>query len=209
MVDFGILAIVLVSAVMAYFRGLIRELGTILTWISAAVIALFLFPYGREVARGVIPVPVLADIVAGAVLFGLALLPLVILSSMLFSKFTGREPGTADRILGTLFGVFRGFFLVAIGYWASMQIVPPGKEPAWIENAFTFPIVKSIAVILPKRTVYVDETTNSGQEESRNGADAKTPPENGASSEASGDANGYPQNDRRSLDQLITTTNDE
>jgi len=208
--DIGIFFIVLLSAAMSYFRGLVRELGTIFTWVSAAIIAFFLFPYGREFARGVIPIPLIADIAAGLVLFALALLPMILLASLVLNRFAGSAPGPVDRWAGVFFGIVRGLFLVAIAYWASLLLVPQGKEPAWIRGAVSLPLIKAMAVILPERSLYDSESENSGQDQS--GADER------GNHEGSGNANpgtpnilhnGYPQNDRRSLDQLITTTNEE
>jgi len=200
-VDLGILAIVLLSAAMAYYRGMVRELSTILSWVSAAVIAFFLFPYGRDIARTIIPMPLIADAIAGIVLFSLALLPLTLLMSLIFSQFSKDEPGLIDRISGTAFGIIRGFFLVAIAYWGSLLLVLPGQEPAWIKDAVTFPIVKKLAVVLPKRSVVVDESGFSGHEEGAEGID-------NTDGDQSNNNDGYPQNDRRSLEKLVATTSE-
>lgn len=200
MTDIAILAVVLISALVAYYRGLIRETFTIITWVGAAIIAFFLFPAARDIARGMIPVPLLADISAAALLFLAALLPIILLVATLTHQLNREGPGLIDRWAGGVFGVVRGLFLVAIVYWASLLLVRPGQEPAWIQGSLSEPIIHEFANLLPEQAPYFTDHSDSADDEEKNGD--PPPAQTGA-------AQGYQQNDRRSLDRLITNTSEE
>ena len=121
-VDIGVLVIVLVSAILAYSRGVTREIFAILGWVAAAALA---FMFARPAAPMVKQIPVLDKflgdncelaIIAGFfAVFAVALI-LASIFTPLFSSFIQRSAlSGVDQGLGFLFGVVRGVALVAIG----------------------------------------------------------------------------------------------
>ena len=60
LVDAGVAAIVLLSGILAYSRGLVRETMAILGWIGAAVVA---FIFADQVEPLVRQIPVLGDFI--------------------------------------------------------------------------------------------------------------------------------------------------
>lgn len=129
-IDGVVALIVVMSALLAYGRGLVRELMAIVGWIAAAILA-FLFAPSVEPLVQEIPVvgEFLADscelsiIGAFAIVFGIALI-VVSLFTPLFSSLVQRSVlGGADQALGFLFGVVRGVLLVAIGFFVYQTVM--------------------------------------------------------------------------------------
>jgi membrane protein required for colicin V production len=121
----GVVAVIIVlSALLAYSRGLVREAMAIAGWVAAAVLAFLFAPTVEPLIRE-LPVvgEFLADscelsiIAAFAAVFAVALI-VVSLFTPLFSSIVQRSAlGGIDQGLGFLFGVARGVLLVAIAFF--------------------------------------------------------------------------------------------
>ncbi len=135
----GVVALVIVlSALLAYGRGLVRELMAIVGWIAAAVLAFLFAPQVEPLVR---EIPVIGEflsdscelsiIAAFAIVFAVALI-VVSLFTPLFSSLVQRSIfGGADQGLGFVFGVVRGLLLVAIGFFVySTVIVGDPNDPS-------------------------------------------------------------------------------
>lgn len=121
----GVVALVIVvSALLAYARGFVREAMAIAGWIAAAVLAFVFAPQVEPLVR---EVPVLGDyigescelsiIAAFAAVFAVALI-LVSFFTPLFSSLVHRSMlGGLDQGAGFFFGVARGVLLVAVAFF--------------------------------------------------------------------------------------------
>lgn len=121
----GIVAVIIVlSALLAYSRGLVRETLAIAGWVAAAVLG---FIFAPQVEPLIKEIPVVGDFIAEscelgviaafAAVFAVALI-LVSLFTPLFSSIVQRSAlGGLDQGLGFLFGVVRGILLVAIAFF--------------------------------------------------------------------------------------------
>lgn len=136
LIDGVVAAVVLISAVLAWSRGLVREVMAIAGWIAAAVLA-FLFAPAVEPWMREIPTvgDFLADscelsvIAAFATVFAAALV-LAALFTPLFSSAIRRSAlGGIDMGLGFLFGAARGVLLVAVALIAYDRAMSPGTVP--------------------------------------------------------------------------------
>lgn len=123
LVDGAVAAVIVLSAILAYSRGFVRETMAILGWVGAAILAYVL---AQTVQPLVKEVPVLnkflADscelsiIAAFAAVFAVGLV-LASLFTPLFSAAVQRSVlGGIDQGLGFLFGVARGALLVAVAF---------------------------------------------------------------------------------------------
>ncbi len=123
MVDGAVAAVILISAILAYSRGLVREAMAILGWVAAAVVA-FTFAGAAEPLVKEIPYvgDVLGDscelavIAAFAVVFALALVLASFFTPLLSSAVRHSILGPFDQGLGFIFGVLRGILLVAVAF---------------------------------------------------------------------------------------------
>lgn len=127
----GIVAVIIVlSALLAYSRGLVREAMAIAGWIAAAILGFIFAPQVQPLVK---EIPVLGDFIAescelgmiaafGAV-FAVALI-IVSLFTPLFSSIIQRSAlGGLDQGLGFLFGVVRGILLVAIAFFVYDTVI--------------------------------------------------------------------------------------
>ena len=120
-VDGVVAVIILISAILAYSRGFVREGMSIAGWIFAAIVAYLFAPRAVPLIK---EVPILKDFIADscelsviAAFAGVLALALVVVSifTPLFSSAVQRSAlGGLDQALGFVFGVLRGLLLVAI-----------------------------------------------------------------------------------------------
>jgi membrane protein required for colicin V production len=119
-VDGAVAAVILLSAILAYARGLVREALAIAAWVAAAILAYMFAPRAEPL---VAEIPVLSDflenctastIAAFAAVFALVLI-VFSLFTPLFSALVQRSMFNAvDQGLGFVFGALRGMLLVVI-----------------------------------------------------------------------------------------------
>lgn len=135
-VDAAVAVVVLLSAILAYSRGFVRETLAILGWVAAAVVAYIFAPQVEPLVK---EIPVLnrflgescelAIIAAFAIVFAVALV-VASLFTPLFAGMVQRSAlGGIDQGLGFLFGVARGVLLVAVAFIVYDRAVADGSIP--------------------------------------------------------------------------------
>ncbi len=125
LVDGGVAILIVISAILAYSRGLVRESLAILGWVVAAVLA---FYFAARVQPLVREIPVLDQflrdscelsiIAAFAAVFAVGLIVASLFAPLMSSIVQRSVLGGLDQGLGFLFGVLRGVVLVAVGFLA-------------------------------------------------------------------------------------------
>lgn len=140
-IDGVVALIIVVSALLAYSRGFVREAMAIAGWIAAGVLA-FIFAPQVEPLMAEIPVvgEFIADsceisiIAAFAAVFALALI-VVSFFTPLFSTLVQRSAlGGLDQGAGFFFGVLRGILLVAIGFFV-YNVVMTGQNFTIVDDS--------------------------------------------------------------------------
>ena len=138
----GIVAVVIIlSALLAYGRGIVREAMASAGWIAAAVLAFLFAPRVEPLVR---EIPVIGDFIADscelsiigafALVFAVALI-VVSLFTPLFSAIVQRSAlGGIDQGLGFLFGVARGLLLVAIAFFVYDTVIT-GQEFTMVDES--------------------------------------------------------------------------
>ena len=144
--DIIILAVMGVSLVFGLFRGLLRELLSLVSWILAFWIA---YRYTSSVAQIIdkaLQNPTLSQAVSAVLVFVVVLVALMLLASLISKVFKATGLGGMDRILGGLFGLGRAvvilFAALIVGggtavieqdwYNASMMIPVFDQALAWV-----------------------------------------------------------------------------
>lgn len=147
--DGVILGVLLLSGVLAWSRGLTREVLAVAGWAAAAVAALYLAPLLEPLLKEIPTVGQmlastcsLSKIAAFSVAFAGALVVLSFFTPLLSSAIRDSLLGPIDRGLGFLFGVARGVVLVAAAWLVYDQVVPPADRVAGVDDA---PSVRMIA----------------------------------------------------------------
>ena len=153
-VDAAVGVITIVSALLAYNRGLTREIFAIGGWILAAFAAFFFAPMIEPLIREV-PVigPQLAKsamismITAFVVVMALGLLVLAVFTPIFSAAVQDSILGPIDRALGFVFGALRGVLLIAVAYLIYTSLSGDEVIPA-LDNAASKPILDDVAALI-------------------------------------------------------------
>jgi membrane protein required for colicin V production len=144
--DVILVVIMLVSGFLAMVRGFTREVLSIFSWAVAAVAALYLTPRYSDVLTPYINKPVVAQIVFAAGVFIVALIVVSLITFRISDRVLDSRVGALDRTLGFLFGLVRGFLLVAIVFILFTALAR--DQPTWILEARSYPILKQTQVAI-------------------------------------------------------------
>ncbi len=140
-VDAGAAVIVLLSAILAYSRGLVREVFAILGWVAAAAAA---FAFARQAEPLVKQIPVLdkflgdscelSIIAAFAAVFAGTLILASIVTPLFGAMIQRSALSGIDQGLGFLFGVARGLLLVGVAFLVYNKLAA-GAAIAAVDNS--------------------------------------------------------------------------
>ncbi|MDR3515801.1 MAG: CvpA family protein [Azospirillaceae bacterium] len=154
--DIAVIGVVLLSALVAFARGMVREVLSVAGWVGAAFATLHGQPLLRDYAHHFISSPMIANAAAGIVIFVVTLLVLSIISSQLARLVRGSALSAVDRSLGFVFGLLRGAFFVSLAYLLVSAVLPVTDQPAWLLQARTLPVIQQGAGLL--RDLVPEET---------------------------------------------------
>jgi membrane protein required for colicin V production len=164
-IDIIVLAVLLISALISFIRGFIRETLTILGVVGGLAAAYFggpmLSPFIKdwlgvvegekpELLMGILPYPILADILSYGVIFILVVIILSIVSHILAETVRAIGLGAIDRTLGVLFGLARGLLVVAVLYLPFHLSADAETKARWFEGSKTHVWVEALAEQLAK-----------------------------------------------------------
>ena len=140
-IDAVVAGVIILSAILAWSRGFVRESLAILGWIAAAILAFLFAPTVRPM---VAQLPVLdrflgdscelATIAGFAVVFALALVIFSIITPLFSSVVQRSALGGVDQGMGFLFGVARGILLVAIAFIVHDRVMT-SQSVEMVENS--------------------------------------------------------------------------
>ncbi|MGV8996898.1 MAG: CvpA family protein [Parvibaculaceae bacterium] len=146
-----VIAVLIISGGLAFLRGFINEVLSILAWVIGAVAALTLSKYVTPMFREFLGQDWLATIAAALAVFMLAYFVATIFASRWSAKLLDifEQAEMMDRTLGLVFGLLRGLLIVTVAYLFFAWLVPlPSEQPDWIRNAKTRPLVERSAAML-------------------------------------------------------------
>jgi len=135
LLDIVLIAVMLISGLLAMVRGFMREILSIIAWILAAGATLYayskLLPLAKQYFNN--------DIVAAvAVIGGVFLLTLLIVSIVtvrISDMVLDSRVGALDRTVGFLFGLARGLVIVVVAFMFFSWLVPDHSQPEWVRSA--------------------------------------------------------------------------
>jgi membrane protein required for colicin V production len=140
--DVVILAVVAISAILAFARGFVREALSMAAMGIAILAVLWGFPIMREPMRGVIETGWVADAATIGIIFVLVYIAVRVATGRIHEWVHDSEPlGILDRTAGLLFGVARGFALLAMVALVVTSVAPPSMLPKSFKEAQFYPVV--------------------------------------------------------------------
>jgi membrane protein required for colicin V production len=136
LVDGVVAGVIVLSAILAYSRGFVREAMAIAGWVGAAFLA---YTFAAQAQPLVKEIPVinkflaesceLSLIAAFAAVFALGLILAALFTPLLSSVVQRSVLGGLDQVLGFLFGVARGVVLVAVAFLVYDRAVAANTVP--------------------------------------------------------------------------------
>jgi len=142
MIDIVVIVLVILSGLVAFFRGFVHVLLALGSWIGAAFATLYAFPHAEPVFREYISVPFLAQVAAGATVFIAVLVVLSIITRFLSHQVRESSLGALDRSLGLVLGITVGYALICALWIGFSWFVPKEDWPDSIREAKTRPLVQ-------------------------------------------------------------------
>ncbi len=218
--DVGVIAILLISGVLALSRGFVREVLAISSWIGAAVATYYAFPLLKEPSRVyfkkwfAMDQTLFADIATGTAVFLVVLIVLVLIAAWISKKVQSSDIGALDRSLGFLFGLIRGALVVALAYLLLVQFIPIKDHPKWVSEARALPALSWGAHFLirltPKKIAKglekLPEKTDKLIKDAKKSGDPAKAVKDALMDD---DKNGYDKDQKKDLDRLIDNSNED
>jgi membrane protein required for colicin V production len=139
-VDYAVLGIAALSVLVSLFRGAVREVMALASWIGAFLIARYFAPMFAVVLPAALSHSWLRLAVAFACLMLGSLVAFALVTVALTRIVRRSKLAPWDRALGVLFGLARALvILVALALAAGLTPLP--RDPAWRNGLFTPPLV--------------------------------------------------------------------
>lgn len=212
LLDIGLIAILILSALLAYFRGFVHEVLAIAGWIGALLAAIFITPPLLPIAKQTIGIDWVAVVATAGAIFLITLIGLSILTHIVSKKVRDSALNSIDRALGFLFGLLRGAFFVILALIVANWVVRPENRPDWMANSRLLPFfdiaADGLTDMMPTALLEQLERDELPPESAPENADDSTvdklsQPE---TENRAPESPGYRDEQREALDQLIENT---
>ncbi len=161
--DFAALVVLGLSGVMAFARGLIREVFSIIAFIGGFIAAVFFSGMLRPLIESLTPLSgPLASVAAGLLIFLIVFIVITVITSTVAKQaHQSTEIGSFDRAAGLAFGILRGILVVSLFVLLMRPQTSSGDTMApadpmqdAIRGARTYPIydgvAKALEAVLPR-----------------------------------------------------------
>lgn len=146
--DWIVIGIVVLSILLAFFRGFVRELVALIAWVLGVIAAIaFTGPLGDllpELPR----YPIVRYLIAFAVIIIGALVIGAMIAGPIARTLRAAGLGFVDRFLGSVFGLVRGVVVVvALALVAGVTTVP--RSDWWQNSLFAAPLKVAVMAVSP------------------------------------------------------------
>lgn len=147
-IDYTFLGLILISSVIGFFRGFIREAFSLLVWMIAIWVGLTFSREFSSLLEAVINYPSARIAASFAILFLVTLILGALISYLLGELVRKTGLTGTDRFIGMIFGIARGLVVVAIvvmlagltplpedSWWKQSELIPPFQALAiWLRD---------------------------------------------------------------------------
>ena len=157
-VDAVFLALIAVSGVIGYLRGLVKEVLGVGAWVGALFFAFYMLAGVRGLFTDLFPaqwtaaLPWIVDVAALTAVFVVTLIILKIIIALIAGGVRNSVLGGVDRALGVVFGLGRGLVVLMVLYIAAGAFVPnQDLWPAPVRQARFLPMIADGAAWLNEK----------------------------------------------------------
>lgn len=218
--DVILIIVTLLSMVIAFARGLVKEVLSVIGWVLSAIFIFYLLPYLTPMIKNYVESPMMATFVSALVLLVLFYILWFLATFKMLKKLRKSKLSGLDRGLGLIFGFLRAFLLVVLFEILLETLVPTEiKNPIFADSRY-FKTASTFAE--PLKTLIPEETLNQLKEKSsarssqlkedpealfKELAEPKTKKVN--KEEDAPQEEGYDKQEIQSLDRLVENTAEE
>jgi membrane protein required for colicin V production len=162
--DIVVIVVLLISCVISFLRGFVREILTIFGLFGAAMTALIAGPKlspgiekwllgdlpadTEEKLWGVVPYDLAAPVIAYAGLFVVTLILLSVISHYIAKSVHALGLGPVDRSLGVIFGLARGVLLIGLLYLPFHILMVEEDKEEWFATSHSYSYVEYTSAFL-------------------------------------------------------------
>lgn len=197
-----VLAIVVISALLAMIRGFVREILSIAAWVVAAVVAYMFHADLVPTVEKYISQPTIALAVSAAVIFFITLIVVSFITMKISDFVVDSKAGFVDRFLGFLFGAARGVLLIVVALIFFNWLVPERNQPTWVVASASRPTLTDLGNRLLSALPEDPEATfREAVQPRKSGA-----PEDDNATSPTRTTPDYGNQERSQMDQLIEST---
>ena len=156
--DITILVIVVISALIAINRGLVKEVLSIVGWVLSVVVIVNALPILLPIASNFIENGLIAGIATSLTVFVAFFIVWIYSTSSVVGKIRTSKLNGLDRFLGLFFGVMRAFLLIILFNIMISWIIPTEKQPEIFVKSRYYNLAGSFAK--PLENMIPQETLN-------------------------------------------------
>lgn len=143
--DYGVIAVLVISALFSTLRGMTREFLGLTGWFVSIALSQVIAPYLEPTIDSFVPVEGLAEILSWALPFAGSVVVWYILASLISPGLKRAGLGVLDRWLGILFGIARGMVLITLLYSGTVMILKSeDKLPTAMSESASAPSIRHI-----------------------------------------------------------------
>jgi membrane protein required for colicin V production len=156
-VDIIILLIILISALIALNRGIIKELLSITGWTLGVVSVIYLLPYVNSFTERYIEDETMSVIVTSVAILIIFFIFWIYISANMVGKIRSSKLSNMDRLLGLFFGVLRAFLLIILLNILVNWIIPENDQPDALWDSKLFQLAgkyaEPVEKLIPQETI--------------------------------------------------------
>lgn len=145
LIDITLLIMVVISVLFALYRGLVRELLGIASWLLAGFAALYSYKPLQPLMNKMIENEVTAGVVGSLIVALIVLVIMTLINAWIAKRLRQSALSGLDRVLGFAFGIGRAGLLAAICYLGCSMFLPEKKLQEMEEQNISIPYVQMMA----------------------------------------------------------------
>jgi membrane protein required for colicin V production len=131
----------IVSGLVGWFRGGVREVAGVAALAAAAVLAVYALRFTGPIARHAIHTAWLANVVAILAVFVAVYVVLRVFAAAVSRRVHQTNGlGGVDRTIGGGIGLARALVLLGLANLTICAVTPADRTPSWISGAYLYPV---------------------------------------------------------------------
>lgn len=148
-VDWAMLIALALSTLLAFFRGVVRELIALIAWIAGLLAAIAFAPPLAAMIPDIPGHPAFRYLIAFSLIVICALLLGALIAWPISRAIRAAGLGFVDRFLGAIFGIARGVVLLTAFVFVA-GLTPMPKSSWWQASALMPPLVAGVYALKPR-----------------------------------------------------------